>query len=193
MKKFVGALVACAVLFAPAGAAAIDNPFVPNKPKKGHAGYKWLSYGCKLNPQGQTRSYASIETWVYKLTSKYGQYRQKVKVQIDKAVGFDDNEPIWRKVEAQTTEKDYWFQKNSVLPAGSRGTLPDGVRASVLTGLQPDDRPLRAKATVWLKQDGLPNSVWRYKVYTKRFYCPDGSGMLPGPGGQLPSTGGGWG
>ena len=60
------------------------------------------------------RSYATIETWVYKRKSKYGMYRQKVKVQIDKIVGYDDSNPTWREVDSSTGVKagDKWFQKH---------------------------------------------------------------------------------
>jgi hypothetical protein len=177
MRKLLSITAIAAIAVVALVPAASANPFVPDPPKKGHASYKWLSYGCKMNSQGQTRAHASIETWVRKLKSKYGMYRQKVKVQIDKQVGFSDTNPSWREVDSATSQKDYWFQKNSGLAPGSRGSLPDGIRSSVRTGMQPDQAVLTAKATIWLKRYGLPNSVWRYKVRSPKFTCPGIGGM----------------
>ena len=57
------------------------------------------------------RSYATIETWVYKLKKGWsgaGMFRQKVKVQIDRVAGYDDSNPTWREVDSTTGEKDTW-------------------------------------------------------------------------------------
>ena len=58
--------------------------------------------------------------------------------------------------------------------------LPDGVRVSHETGMQPSG-DLTAKATIWLKRSGWPKAVWRYKVRSPIFSCPDPySGQIPG-------------
>ena len=167
---------------APAASAA---PWTPPKPKQGHASYAWIDYGCKMDAQGQQRSYAKVRTNVLKLKSKYGMFQQKVKVQIDRIAGYDDSNPTWREVDSTTATKgDTWFQKGGT-PGTSIG-LPDSAIASIHTGMQPDTGQLSAKVTVWLKRYGSPKAVWRYKVRSRTFECP-GFSLGPPPS-QLPSA-----
>jgi hypothetical protein len=187
MRKPLGitAMVVIAlVAFVP---AASSNPFVPPMPKKGHASFKWLSYGCKDN-----RAYASIRTGVHKLKSKYGQFFQKVKVQIDRSAGYNSHIK-WSEVDSNVT-KGRKFQKGKQATQLGIG-LPNFTVAGVRTGMQPNQGQLSAKATIWLKADGLLGlrSTWRYKVRSPTFTCADESsgGFLPPPGGAPPSTGGG--
>ena len=180
MRKLSIAIALIALVALVPAASAINNPFVPDPPKTGHAAYTWVHYGCKNG-----RAYGSIKTWVRKLSSKYGQYRQKVKVQLDKQVGFNAARPDWRQVAARTTE-GAWFQKDGNVPSNS---VPNELRSGLNTGFQLAG-DLTIKVTVWLKQGGLPNSKWRYRVRSPEFQC-DLGGALPPPGGAPPSSGGG--
>lgn len=184
----ITAIAAVAVLaFAPA-ASAIDNPFVPNKPKKSHYGFKWVNYGCKEG-SGQVRAYATANAYVYKLKSKYGMYRQKIKVQIDYNRRTNPNAtPDWREVDGSSGTKESWFQKYSTVPGT---TLPDAVQLNHNTGMQPSGATLTAKATVWLKRYGFHNAVWRYRKRSPKFTCPDPYGDMLPPTVQPPSVNGG--
>ena len=171
------------MLAAPAQAA----PWTPPKPKTGHARIQLVDVGCKLTADGIYRSYAIVDTHVYKLKTRYGLFRQKIKVQIDKQVGFSDSRPDWRQVDSVTDTKGDagWFQKD--VAYGSPGGLPDSARTSLRTGIQPDFADFTAKVTVWLKRQGLPKATWRYRARSKPFNCrtdqlPIANGGSPGGG-----------
>jgi hypothetical protein len=176
-----GILVALAVALAAAPSAQAAF-WTPPKPKKSDVSHKWIDYGCTIGRDGNYHAHATIDTYVYKLHKKTGMFRQKVKVQIDRQAGYAGTD--WRQVSgasrAGTKGDAGWIIPDSSTRDGTPvpGTpLPDGIRMSVSTGMQPDVGTLTAKATVWLKRNAWPKAVWRYKVRSPEFTC--NGGLLP--------------
>lgn len=189
MKAILGALAALALLAPTAGAA----PWTPPMPKKGHAGFKWHGYGCKTSSNGSVRAYGTIDSWVRKLPSgrfrSSGLFYQKIKVQIDKQVGFSDARPDWRQVDG-SSGVERGADGGKIMFQKTLG-LPNSVRYTHSTGIFPDHATLTAKATIWLKRNLWPKAVWRYKVRSKPFQCnPNLPDMLPAAPAP-PSAGGG--
>jgi opacity protein-like surface antigen len=180
-KALLIAFVMVAMFAAPASAA----PWTPPKPPKGHAGYKWLNFGCEQGNGNYNVAYAKVYTVVKKLDAKYGQYYQKIKVQIDLLAGYDDSNPTWRKVDAQTFRKKDANRDNLFFQPGETAKqlgigLPDQAYSTFNTHMGLDFMgTLRAKVTVWLKEDGWPKAKWRYKVRSKQFNCPNAFGAFP--------------
>ena len=200
MRKLIGITVIIAialVAFVPVANAA---PWTP-KPKKSHYGFKWANSGCKVTKSGQVRAYGTAQAWVYKLKSKHGMYRQKIKVQIDYNRRTNPGaKPDWDQVDGTTGVKkyvdangvtqDHWFQKGADATALGIG-LPDGIQQNHNTGMQPNGATLTAKATVTLQSSLAHNAVWKYTKRSKRFTCPDPTDMYLPPTATPPSANGG--